>query len=330
MQNGTLAANDKPAEVIAACRKMPLLLEGMPCAARIALAMGETDTLPLTVREGRSWLRSRCSNRIDREEEQPAPAEGETVLTLKDVGFRYGRHTPDVLCGTSFTLRTGEVYCLLGGNGSGKSTLMNVAAGLRAPYTGSVKVLGKKVAAYRDGGLYRSCVAMLPQNVCTVFLASTLRQELKGAEAAMARLDFDFAPLMDRHPYDLSGGEMQMAALAKVLSGEPKILLLDEPTKGLDARARNHLAVLLKKLAAEGLAVLTVTHDAEFAALCADRCGLLFRGRVVSEAVPAEFFSENRFYTTAAARIAQGFYHGTVTVQAVVELAKKNPGGGSI
>ena len=131
---------------------------------------------------------------------------------------------------------------------------------------------------------------------------------------------------MDRHPYDLSGGEQQLVALAKVLASKPKILLLDEPTKGVDSHAQGAVLEVLRRLKAEGITILLVTHDVEFAARCADRCALFFRGEIVSEDAPARFFDENSFYTTSANRICRGWYEGVATVEDAAELCRRNGG----
>ena len=135
---------------------------------------------------------------------------------------------------------------------------------------------------------------------------------------------FDLTGLLERHPYDLSGGQQQLLALAKVLAAKPKVLLADEPTKGLDAEAKLKVAEVFRKLKAEGITIVIVTHDVEFAAECADRCAMFFRGEITSCERPREFFEGNNFYTTAANRMTRGYYSGVVTVKDAVELAQKN------
>ena len=250
--------------------------------------------------------------------EKPLPASSRhgnatPALRIREAYFRYQRSAPDVLSSASLTVQPGEIVCLLGGNGSGKSTLLSLAAGLNRPHHGSVEVFGKKIGAYRGQSLYQECVAMLPQDVQTVFLRDTVAEELVGCDTAT--LPFDLSPLMHQHPYDLSGGQQQMLAMARVLAQKPKLLLMDEPTKGLDAGARQRLHQLLCELKAQGMAILLVTHDVTFAAQCADRCALLFRGQVVSEGSPKAFFSENLFYTTPISRMTRGLLDGCITVE---------------
>ena len=132
------------------------------------------------------------------------------------------------------------------------------------------------------------------------------------------------AHLLSRNPYDLSGGEQQKAALVKVLLLEPRILLLDEPTKGLDAKAKQDMLRLLRSRKQRGTAILMVTHDIEFAAECSDRCGMFFDRGIVSMERPAEFFGNNNFYTTAASRIGRVLFENTVTCRDVAELCRIN------
>ena len=127
--------------------------------------------------------------------------------------------------------------------------------------------------------------------------------------------------MLSKHPYDLSGGEAQKCALAKVLLTEPKILLLDEPTKAIDPLAKRALAKLLRKLSRDGITVLAVTHDVEFAAEHADRCALFFDGEVLAPQTPQSFFSANNFYTTAASRISRGIFENAVTEADILRLA---------
>ena len=137
-------------------------------------------------------------------------------------------------------------------------------------------------------------------------------------------LNMDLQRLYKKHPYDLSGGEQQLVALAKVLSSSPKLLLLDEPTKGLDANAKSGLAELLKSLKKQGVTVIMVSHDVEFAATCADRCALFFRGNAVSAEECRDFLLDNNFYTTSAYRMSKGYYKNAVTVDEIASLCLKN------
>ena len=123
---------------------------------------------------------------------------------------------------------------------------------------------------------------------------------------------------LDRHPYDISGGEQQRTALAKVLLTAPDILLLDEPTKGFDAEFKATFALILRRLIAQGVTILMVSHDVPFCAEYAHKCGLFFDGSIVAEGEPREFFSGNSFYTTPANRMARHLIPRAVTVADII------------
>ncbi len=323
MEAGRLILDDTPRQAAHALRRHPARLCAMPAPVRLGCLLG-TERLPLTVREGRTLTAEYACN--PPEPAETAPLRTSPALTLEHIRFRYDRACPDVLQDLNLTVHEGEICCLLGGNGSGKSTALGVAAGLLRPMTGEVRVFGKPLRRYRDGALYRECLAMLPQDVQTLFLRHTVREELADAGALGMDFPFDLSHLYDRHPYDLSGGEQQLTALAKILAQKPRLLLLDEPTKGLDAAARQTLTGILRQLQAQGVTLVIVTHDAEFAAQCADRCVMFFRGQAVCADIPARFFSSNRFYTTAASRMSRGILPETVTVEAIAACCRTSGG----
>ena len=314
------------------------LLAAMPSTVRLFNIMGGKGECPLTISEGRRWVES-FGNAVQPDFDNSAaePADGVKTaagtsdgtdgpvidknvpaLELSDVWFRYGRNLHDVLRGTTLSVKQGEIFCILGGNGSGKTTCLGAAAGLNKPYSGTVKVFGKDIRDYKNQSLYRNCLTMLPQDVQTIFLKNTVREELKDAGESAASLPYDIESLMDKHPYDLSGGEQQLVGLAKVLASQPRLLLLDEPTKGIDTYSAERISGILKKLRDGGMTIVIVTHDVEFAARTADRCAMFFRGEVTSVDTPRPFFSENNFYTTAVNRMTRGSFKGCVTLEDAV------------
>lgn len=323
LEGGRLLCCDAPRRVIARLADRPELLCAMPAAARLYHAVGASGPCPLSIREGRALVS--CYNNSTRSlPPSAAPVSGATALEMKGVFFRYEKAAPDVLRGLELAVHEGEILCLLGGNGSGKTTMLTVAAGLNTPHHGSIRIFGKPLRSYRNQSLYRHCLTLLPQDVQTVFLRSTVREELHDAQAGVDLLPFDLSPLMDMHPYDLSGGQQQLVALARVLATQPRILLLDEPTKGLDAAAKIRLIGILRHLRDGGMALLIVTHDVEFAALCADRCALFFRGEMISQGDPHSFFGSGSFYTTAASRMTREHYDGAVTIEDAAALCRLN------
>lgn len=317
------------------------MLLGLPSAVRIYQGLDAEDvTCPLTVRDGRNFIEENYNNTITRLEREPEKKEEKDrpiAMRMKDICFRYEKEEPDVLDHVALTLYEGEVVSLLGGNGAGKTTLLSVISGTNRPYYGKIEVFGKRLQKYRGKELYIRKLASLPQNPQTVFLKMTVREdyeelakvlgckksELEDKIQAVAQ-QLEITHLLDRHPYDLSGGEQQRAAIGKVLLLEPRLLLLDEPTKGIDAWSKRQLGNLLKDLRGQGITLLMVTHDVEFAAEVSDRCGLFFDHKITSVDTPEEFFCNNNYYTTAANRISRQQYENAITCEEVIELCRQN------
>ena len=314
----------------------PMLL-GLPSAVRIFEALNIVDECPLTVKEGKDFLERHFDAPQETELGNEYNHSGDTALELKKVWFRYERDLPDILRGTSLQVWRGEFYCILGGNGTGKTTALNVISGLNKAYRGKVLIGDKPLRDYKGNSLYRGNLALLPQNPQTVFIKDNVREDLleilealeipKTKRAEMTEktaAKIGITHLLDKHPYDLSGGEQQKCALAKILLLEPRILLLDEPTKGLDAYSKHVLKGILQELKSDGMTILAVTHDVEFAAENADRCALFFDGEILSADVPEKFFAENNFYTTAANRMSRRLFPNAVTCEQVVQLCKRD------
>lgn len=328
LEQGSIAAFGTPRKVLSALPANHPMVSAMPAAVRLYHRLPKMQPqTPLSVAEGKAYLQQHFTLHDGQPPLQRSF--GDTVLSLKAVCFRYERRQEDILHECNLTLHRGQWLCLLGDNGAGKSTLLKNAAGLLRPYGGKIEVLQKPIGKYQGGELYHNCLAMLPQNVQTLFARNTVAEELAKTQSVPGNLPFDLTPFLQRHPYDLSGGQQQLVALAKILGQNPQILLLDEPTKGLDAAAKAKLGAILRGLCDRGIAILTVTHDVEFAALFADTYGLLFRGEVIGMQSPTAFFSQNYFYTTAARRISRGLCENAVTVDAVADCCTANPKGGA-
>jgi energy-coupling factor transport system ATP-binding protein len=328
LRNGKVVSLGEPREVIEGlCGEKDGIVEAMPGAVRLYRETGSDGRCPLTVKEGRGFVET-FGNRVcslpEKNEEKIEKKDEKYALEFKNVFFRYERNLPDVLKELDFSVRSGEVFCVLGGNGAGKSTMLLSAMSFLRPYNGEIRVLGKKLRDYRGQSLFDNLIGFLPQNVQTLFLKDTVKEELAGDTSA---LPFDVTGYLSKHPYDLSGGEQQLVGLAKVLMQKPKILLADEPTKGLDAAKKREIGNIFRKLGEQGVTVVAVTHDTEFAAEFADRCGLLFKGKIVAEATPHKFFAENNYYTTSAAVMSKGYYDGAVTIAELAKLCLLNKNG---
>lgn len=351
LRDGKLLHEGTPRQIVQSVGQEESIYMALPHSARLCRTLEERPkkNIPLTITQGRQWLRARygadqaedakqngrrstAQNRsgetkkqIPETKKQALEAKKQVleakksiseagmqehqaakpVLTCSHVWFQY-KKSHDILRDVQLDMREGELVSLLGGNGSGKTTLLHVIAGILRESAGKVRVRTDRLG-------------YLPQNMETLFVADTVAEELRlvGAEPS-ERL----APYRRVHPYDLSGGEKQLLAWEKVLAGKPQLLLLDEPTKGLDAAAKRNVGIGLRALADEGVSVLMVTHDIELAAAVSDRCGLLFRGELLALGGTRDFFHGNRFYTTAAARIAQDLFADVVTEEELTARCK--------
>ena len=320
MDEGKLLCAGSPQEVGVALKQSGhAMFLAMPTAMRVWASVENDAPCPVTVREGRKWLTDYAGGHpLKPLPEMAAPSgSGEVALTAQELWFKYEKDGPDVMRGLELSVRKGEFLALLGGNGTGKTTSLKLLSGLLTPYRGQVQIHGS--------------LGVLPQNPQALFVKKTVREDLfeifqgkqiprqiqEGRVAhvtALCRL----SPLLDRHPYDLSGGEQQRVALAKVLLLDPDILLLDEPTKGLDAEFKQAFAEILRVLLLRGVTILMVSHDIEFCARYAHRCALFFDGSVVTEGRPRDFFSGNSFYTTSANRMARSLLPRAVTPEDVM------------
>ena len=320
-----------------------------------ALSGGSADVdgseCPLTVREGRTWLSREFEGReikvrslaetADRESVLPLEHESsKPALEIKEAWFRYEKNAPDVLRGLSIEVPRNELFAIVGGNGTGKSTALRTICGICRPYRGKVLIDGKRFEKYRSGELFHGKLAMLPQDPKSLFVRKTVREELEemlpgtpsaadarsvkdSAIAGIVQL-CDIEDLMDSHPYDLSGGEQQRTALAKVLLTGPEILLLDEPTKGMDSFFKIKFAEILADLKKRGVTTVMVSHDVEFCARYADTVSMMFDGSIITTNTPDRFFSQNSFYTTAANRMSRHIFDDAITDEDVIRLCQLN------
>lgn len=217
----------------------------------------------------------------------------DAAVTFKDVYVRYKRELPYVLRGCDFTLRKGSIHALVGGNGSGKSTLLSTMSGIMKIDRGSLK---------ND---LKANQALLPQDPKALFVCDTAAEELAEWKRGCGYTDEDIASIasrfcidhvLDQHPYDLSGGQQQLLAFAKIMLTNPALLMIDEPTKGLDVRSKYIVADAICKAAACGTTVILVTHDLAFASRVADTTSMIFDGQIVSTEPTSRFFAENLFY----------------------------------
>lgn len=349
MDQGAVIAQGLPREIGKELRGMGHdMFLSMPAPMQIYAGVDNEMPCPLTVREGRQWLSELFEGKPVEKKSIPIEADhfeaAETVVELKDVWFRYDRNLPDVVRDLSLKIKRGQLYALVGGNGTGKTTTLSLISGINRPYRGTVKLEGKEVRKYSDKELFHGFLGVLPQSPQSLFVKKTVEMDLFeaiGGTSERRRSDFDsdmdkctavegmaelmhIGHLMQQHPYDLSGGEQQRLALAKIMLLKPRILLMDEPTKGLDNHFKRELAEILKRLQEHGVTIVMVSHDVEFCAQYADTCGLFFEGNVVTANTPRAFFSGNSFYTTSANRLSRHLFENAITVKDVITCCQMN------
>ena len=353
MENGQIIADDEPRRIGDFLKNGSNdMFAAMPTPVQIYYGVkkfqdeknqeqpADTVKCPLTVREGGDWLSHMFENKkpeITRVEDEittdPDEVKDPAVL-VKEAWFRYEKDTPDVLRGITFQVPKNSVFAIVGGNGAGKSTTLKAISNICRPYRGKIYIQGKPVNKYKSGELFDHLLAMLPQDPQSLFVKKTVREDLEemlsGKESEKAQkiekvaATCHISQLLGHHPYDLSGGEQQRAALAKVLLTEPKILLLDEPTKGIDNFFKLEFAEILNDLKKQGVTVIMVSHDVEFCAKYADLVSMFFDGSIITTNTPNRFFSQNSFYTTAANRMSRHIFENAITNEDVIELCRQN------
>lgn len=350
IDDGKIVYDDQPQRIgdFMQHTKHPLAV-AMPTPVQLYSAFAQTGDCPITIKQGRQWLDGymstndivstlQQSNQFYEQQSghkpfnlrqllpviQPNPT---AAVVLKDIWFRYQRDGADILRDLSLTVDKMTFHAIIGGNGAGKSTLLNIIAATVTAYRGKIVLNNRPLKAYDKSELHGKTVALLPQNPQTLFVAKNLYLDLASVlskrnvtqQIRQQRIEevlalTELSDLTARHPYDLSGGEQQRAALAKILLLDPDIILLDEPTKGLDGFYKIKLAQVLKRLISAGKTLIMVSHDIEFCAKYADSCSLLFDGQLISSAKTRPFFSGNAFYTTAANRLSRHVFKDCIQV----------------
>ncbi len=301
--------------------------ESLPSPIRLHHLFENKEKLPFTISDGIRMVNMQFEGIPCLEgdsEELKKNEEKKEIISLKHVSFKYGRTEPDILYDVNLAILKGEIFSILGGNGAGKSTLLKVMSGLSMPYQGKVEINGKKIKNKNSNVIYGSEVAYLPQQPLSMFIKENVRADYESFLGTMGYTNieetiesiadwFNISHLLEQHPYDLSGGELQLVALGKVLLLNPDVIFLDEPTKGVDTQNKNKIASLLKEFSQRGKTVIIVTHDVDFSAKISDRCGLFFDRQMLSISDPVSFFSNNYFYTTPINKMVKAYMPKVVT-----------------
>ena len=326
LDGGRIAFDGPPRDYCRwAAGNAPLFL---PAVTRVFARAGR-DGLPLTVREGRRILEANALSGAARAEERRP--EGPPFLEITNLSFSYPNGT-EALSRVDLCAGAGGIVSVCGPNGAGKSTLLALCCGLLRPSGGKVFAGGRE--PWRLGAAERARLAgYLSQNPDDYLFHDSVAEEVGFTLKNIGSTDVDavekalrrwgIGHLSERNPRELSAGERQLVALAAATVASPPLLLLDEPTRGLDPVLRARLGKLLAARAREdGAAVAIATQDMEFAAEWSDTVSLLFNGEAVAAGPPGEMFRGSLFYSNQASRLFRGIADGVVTVEEAVSVIR--------
>jgi len=327
--------------------KSSKVYEALPGYMKLWSEYGKMGKLPLTIRDAKLWIEDikndifvkiNAHNKISEKEmtddrecmnntavvKNKSEQDGirphkksendrktkDVLISAENLSFSYGKN--EVLKDFSIVITGGKIYAVMGGNGSGKTTALKILAGIYKKKGGRIKKLKDLRSVY------------LPQNPQTIFTEISVYDELmevfkshrdlyEGAQFVDNNIKemlekMELSEKKDSHPFDLSVGQQQRLAIGKVLLLKPDVLMLDEPTKGIDGEFKKKLAVMFDEMKRAGIAVVIVSHDIDFCAENADECGLLFDGELTKMQTAEEFFRQNYFYTTDICRIFSDIY----------------------
>ena len=324
---------------------------GLPSASRICSELYRREDIdlsavPISIADGKRFIndnselinsyyeKNKVYNTTDDTKEN-----SENAIELKHVYYKYDKDLDFVLEDFALTVKTGEVYTIMGGNGCGKSTTLSIISKLINPNDGKVLLFGKDIKKIKDEEIYGEILGYVPQEPRNLFSKDTVLEELLGKvkgfsydnlkvdDNLLKKLEnenkdlydyitfFEIENILSLNPFDISGGEMQKVAMIKVLLLNSKIVIMDEPTKGLDAFAKSKMASYIMKLKNMGKTILLVSHDIEFSASVSDRLGFLFNRRIISDAIPTLFFTDNHFYTTVTRRITRDYFDDVILIK---------------
>lgn len=309
LENGRVICDASPSDAGKILKDKNIsIVKSLPTPMRVYSASNSDDVCPITIREGRAWLEKQnlIKNNIPRENNELSE---EVSVHLKNIFFRYEKNGNDIISDLNLKVHKGEILAITGSNGIGKSTLLSVIANVKKQYCGSVTTKGK--------------VALLPQDAKLLFVKKTVFEDLcdvviGSEEEKKERVKYianvcKISALLNCHPFDLSGGETQKVAIAKLLLTNPDILLLDEPTNSIDALCKEEICALLKSMSLNGTTIIMVSHDLDFCAECAHKCTMFFDGKLTTPVNAYEFFSSNSYYTTSANRMAKEILPEAIT-----------------
>lgn len=305
---------------------------GLPSSVRIyeKLCSNISKDIPLSVREGRRWINSQqlTANVENNSDDDAELNKSDIAIELKNLMFSYDKSSQPVIKNLDMTIERGKITSILGGNGAGKSTLLKLIVGVNKVKRGKVKCNGRVIylpqnpqAVFTEISVEEELAEVLMDNSIQENKSESIEEKKKKVDAMLIKLSL--INQRKQHPYDLSGGQQQKLALGKILLMNPDIILLDEPTKGLDPFFKRELGRWLRELSEMGITIVIVSHDVEFSADFADRCALLFDGQISSEDTSNRFFVGNMFFTTNINRIMSEKFNFCVNIKDIEKLVNK-------
>lgn len=285
MDEGKIVIDNDIKSAVSEMLAKEIFVESLPNYVRISSL---TDELCLSVKEARNAL----FDFDDFDIKDIEDVDTGILMEIRDLNFG---HDDVVLKNLDLDIKQNEILSIVGANGSGKSTFLRCIADL-VKFQGKITKVG-----------YVDKIGYLPQDPTTLFLSDKVIDDLLAVDESMKSVELQLnnlgiSDLKEKHPFDLSGGQKQLVALAKVLLTKPQLLLLDEPTKGIDAFSKEHLAALIRGLS-KHMTIVVASHDLEFVAKISDRVAMIFNGQMESVDTMRQFFSNNIFYTTTINKI---------------------------
>lgn len=308
MENGQLVANDSPRRISTLLSRFetPVWL-ALPTPIQLYHQIQNPLDCPISIAEGRLWLHQLSRLRPCSDPVPPVsnllPKHSPATIQMTDIWFKYQKQAADTIQHLQLSVYPAQILALFGDNGSGKTTTLLLMAGLLRPYRGKIQTKSPRI-----GLLFQDPTILFTQKeVFTELQVSAKLSRSSGRPSNRLQQIADqcrLSHLFEQHPYDLSVGEQQRLALAKLLLAEPDILLFDEPTKGFDADFKKVLTDILRQLKQQGVTIVIASHDIDFCAQTADYCGLFFDGSLIPPIPTRDFFVHNRYFTSTTNKMA--------------------------
>ena len=328
IENGTIKEISKPNEIPLNNWDHPIFSNYLPSTSLIHLLFKkhypfiESDNIPISINDGLNSMDNFNQTLIERKN-TTIPEEyehlnnpitlkensNESIMNCKNIWFSYDGNEI-ITKNVSFDVKKGEFISILGGNGSGKSTLMQIISKIQKPLKGKVNYAKNISISY----VHQNPLVHIEEESVAKELNIENRDNIDEKTLKLLKF-FKIEDLLDNHPYDCSGGEQQKIVIVKALLTNPDILFLDEPTKGLDPIFKEELGQKFKELQNNGLTIIMITHDMDFAADYSERAFFLFDGSIQIDSNPKELFSNNKFYTTFTNRMVKNYLPKCITLK---------------